>query len=59
MYKHLIISVSCPALEYFSKLSHKRDDFQKKTLLKKKCFDFLYKFYLKYFSFQLEFSQIS
>ena len=34
---HIILSVACPTLQYFSTLSHKRRDFCKKTLLNIKC----------------------
>jgi hypothetical protein len=46
-------SVICPALPDFSTLSHKRNNFLKNKLLNTKyvCFDFLYKFCPKYFSF--------
>jgi len=36
---------------YFSTLSHKRHDFREKVIENKMCFDFLYNFCLKYFSF--------
>ena len=51
--RHIILSsVVCPTLQYFPTLSHKRHDFRKKKLLNQNvCFDFLYDFYLKYFSF--------
>jgi hypothetical protein len=49
----LLSSVACPALRYFSTLSHKRYDFRGGggVIEHKICFDFLYKFGLKYFSF--------
>ena len=41
-----------PGSTIFSTLSHKRHDFRKKKLLNiKLCFDFLYDFFLKRFSF--------
>jgi hypothetical protein len=42
----ILSSVAYPALVYFSTLPHKRYDLRNKV-----CFDFLYKFGLKYFSF--------
>ena len=52
-------SVACLALPFFSTLSHKRYDFLKKKVIEHKiCFNFLYNFRLKYFSFQKEFSEI-
>jgi hypothetical protein len=44
-------SVACLAQPYFSKLSHKRHDFREKVIENKMCFDFLYNFCLKHFSF--------
>ena len=48
-----IVICGLPAPEYFSTLSHKRHDFKKKKVTENKnvCFDFLYKFCLKHFSF--------
>ena len=46
--------VACPALQYFSTLSHKRQDFREKH---KMCFHFLYNFCLKHFSFYEESSE--
>jgi hypothetical protein len=45
-------SVTCPALQYFSTLSHKLHDLKKKVIWHKTCFDFLNNFYLKNFSFE-------
>jgi len=39
------------ALSYFSTLTHKRHDIRKTVIEKKKCFDLLYNFYPKHFSF--------
>jgi hypothetical protein len=44
-------SVACLSLPYSSMLSHKGHDFPKKVIQNKMCFDFLYNFCLKYFSF--------
>jgi hypothetical protein len=50
--QNIILSpVTYPALPYFSKLSHKRHHFWEKVIEQKMCFDFLYNFYLKHFSF--------
>jgi hypothetical protein len=43
---------------HFSALSHKRHDFRENVIELKMCFDFLYNFYLKHFSFLGEFSEI-
>ena len=49
--RRIILSfVACSALSYISTLPHKRHDFRK-VIKHKMCFDFLYNFYLKYFSF--------
>ena len=48
----ILPSVACPAVSQFSTLSHKRHDFlKKKYWTQNVCFDFLYNFYLKHFSF--------
>ena len=48
----IVISIASLAPPKFSPLSHKRHDFRGKKLLNiKLCFDFLYNFILKYFSF--------
>jgi len=44
-------SVACLDIPYFSTLFHKLRDFWGKKLLNVKCFDILYNFRLKYFSF--------
>ena len=44
-------STACRALQYFSTLSHKLHDLKKNVTEHKKCFDFLYNFCLKHFSF--------
>ena len=45
-------SVVCPALQYFSTLSHKRDDFRKQKIIEHKMYsDFIYDICLKRFSF--------
>ena len=46
--RHICICV-CPAVQYFSTLSHKRHDFRK-VIKYEKCFDFLYKVCLKHIS---------
>ena len=39
--RHIIFSsVACPALQNFSMLSHKRNDFRKNVIGHKMCFDF-------------------
>jgi len=38
-------NIACPALQYFSTLPHKRDDFFLKNVIQHKtCFEFLYNF---------------
>jgi hypothetical protein len=43
--------VACQAQPYFSTLPHKPHDFQKEIIEHTMCFDFLYNFCLKHFSF--------
>jgi hypothetical protein len=60
--KHHVIlsSVACPAIPYFSTLSHKETIFGKNIYYRTSnvCFDFLYVFYLKRFLFLEEMSKI-
>ena len=56
--RHIILSsVGWPVLPYFFTIPHKRYKF-KKNFFEKVCFDFLYKFGWKRFSFQEKFSEI-
>jgi hypothetical protein len=50
--------MACPALLYFSTAPHKRHEFFRKVIEHKMCFDFLYKFCLKHFSFHEELAEI-
>jgi hypothetical protein len=50
----ILSSVTCPVEKYFSTLSHKRHDCRKKVTEHKMCFNFLYNFCLRHFSFQEE-----
>ena len=54
----ILSSVACPALHNFSTLFHKRYDFRKNYWIKNACFNFLYNFCLKHFSFQDELSKM-
>ena len=51
MLRIMLSSVACLAVRYFATSSHKRHDFRKKFIEYKMCFDFLYNFRLKCFSF--------
>jgi hypothetical protein len=42
--------VACPALQYFSILSHKRHDLKKYIELRNVCFDFFYNIFMKHFT---------
>ena len=49
--RHIVIC-GFPAVQYFSILSHKRHDYRKKLIdTQNVCFDFLYNFCPKHFSF--------
>ena len=53
MRRIIIVSpVACPSVPYFSKFCHKRNDFQKKVMAHKMCFDFIYKFRRKHTLFK-------
>ena len=54
----IVPPVTSLAPPYFLTSSHKRYDIRKNVIERKICSDFLYKFYLKHFSFQEEFSEI-
>jgi hypothetical protein len=45
-----------PLYNIFPTLSHKRQDFRKNIIEHKMCFEFLYKFYLKFFSYSTNYS---
>jgi len=51
--RHIILqSVACPSVQNFSTLSHKRNDFRKRSYRTKAvCFDFLLDFCMKRFTF--------
>ena len=51
MHCNTVSSIACPAVPYFFTLSHKWQDLQKDVTEYKMCYDFLYNFCLKYFSF--------
>jgi len=48
---HILSSVACLAVPYFFILSHKCHSITGKVIDHKMCFDFLYNFCLKHFSF--------
>jgi hypothetical protein len=53
MSRIILSSVACPALQYSSTLSHKRQNLKKKKrLLNIKCVEFLYNFCHKHFPFR-------
>ena len=55
----ILLSVACPALQYFSTLSHNRNDFRENNYCTENvCFDFLYNFCLKHLLFWEELSEI-
>ena len=54
MRRIILSTVACPPVQYFSTLSHKRQDFRKKKNERKMCFDFLDKFRLKHIPFQAD-----
>jgi hypothetical protein len=54
----MLLSVACAALLYFSTLFHGGTTFGGKVIAREMCFDFLYNFYLKYFSLPEELSEI-
>jgi hypothetical protein len=49
--RHIVICGLLRSTVKVSELSHKRRDFRKKVTEHKMCFDFLYNFCLKHFSF--------
>ena len=45
----ILSSVACPALQYFSTLSHQGQEFRKKNQIEHNvCFNYLYSFYSKF-----------
>jgi ABC-type uncharacterized transport system permease subunit len=56
--RHIVI-VACLAVQHFSTVSHKQQDFTHKNAFERYvCFYFLYNFCLNYFSFWEELSEI-
>jgi hypothetical protein len=53
----ILSPVAGPALQHFSRLSHKRHDLGKNMIEYKMCFDFIYNFCLKHSHFE-ELSEI-
>ena len=48
MLRIIVSSVACPAVQYFTTLSHKRHEFRKKKVIEREtCFDILFNFCLK------------
>jgi len=58
MRRIILSTVLCPAVPYFSTLSHKRHDFNKNIIDHEMSFDFRYSFCLKSFSFQEKLSEL-
>jgi hypothetical protein len=57
--RHIVICGPYPLYKYFSTLYHKRHDYREKKITEyEMCFDFLYKFCLKYFSLKEEMGEI-
>jgi hypothetical protein len=57
--RHIVnCGLSVRLYNIFSTFSHKRHDFRKKITEHKMCFDFLYNFCVKHFSFQAELSEM-
>ena len=51
MYYVILRSVACPAVEYFSRLSHIWHDFRKKKVIEQKiCFSIFFTTYMENFS---------
>jgi hypothetical protein len=50
MRRTILSPEACPALQYFSTLSHKRNDYRKKDTEHEMCFNFLYSLCVKHFS---------
>jgi hypothetical protein len=57
--RHVVTSVVATRSPlYFSTLSNKRCDLRERIIAHEMCFDFLYKFYIKHFSFKDKFNEI-